>query len=572
MAEALNNLNTEPTVNGMDTTTPALSATGQGQVAGATTATQGSGDELVIAAQHTYENQNGPAQERAAEVITFDGLVADAARAETPDDVEDVLVRGREIGLSAAKLKLLEVRLCEATGLDKSVISAAARDAKDIMRPYGNVGTYDAAARVYVTILDEDCPSEEESPGIVYDEDELSAYDERGFYDLISTEVLSADLRKTFKGRAVVRTDRDVKEMHNRIAEHYRAVGFFANAARGLPVANGFAFYDGVTGKVRLDRHSRRQKARLCLDIDFSPNATAPVFNRSLRRVLPDAKKRQALQEMMGCVMFQVVPRRDAARRMAILTGRAGSGKSTFIETVKLVLPPSVVANVPPATWHSEFARARLAGKWLNYCTELTRNKLLADDQVKQIVACETVTGRHRYGQEHEIQPIAFHVLATNTMPHITDNSGAFDRRLLVLQFDQPLDQSEMDSNLIEQIRQERPGIIAWAAEGAERLMARGAFDLPPGHAEAMLKAKFQDDVVGLFVHTQLVAAPGNRLSSSELQAALANFAVAHGYDRVAAIGSGVMRRLAGLIDGAFGAKRSASNNAPHYTGVALKG
>lgn len=516
--------------------------------------------------EETNEDHTGNSAE-------YEELSAATGSARNLADAREILLRAKEARLGAGEKKHLAELLSDSLGLSQPILNAIERETKETIREYGYIGSPDAAGTAYCKIVDQYSPIENGLPGNFYCEEGFFTFNEdQNYYEMIPNEALSADVRRVFKGHAVVRTEREVQEILRRLADHYRETGFFMDAARGLPMANGFVCYDPSTEKVQLKPHSRNQKSRFCLDVDFSFDATAPVFLGGLERILPDAKKRQALQEVMGCLLLQVIPRQDSVRRMVILTGRGGSGKSTFIETAKLLLPPSVVANVPPASWKSEFARARLAGKWLNYCTELTGNRLLADDQVKQIVACETVTGRHRYGQEHEIRPMALHVLATNALPHIDDSSGAFDRRLLVLDFDRPLDQSEMDDNFLERIRKERAGIIAWAAEGAERLMRRGAFVLPPGHAEGMLKMKFKDDVIALFAHTQLEAAPGGRLASSELQAALISFAISRGYDRSAVTGSGAMRRLAGFMDAAFGAKRSASNNPPYYTGVALKG
>lgn len=501
----------------------------------------------------------------------FNRLIANAGEVTTLEGAHEILLQAKEHGLGAGQRKHLVSVISEYSGYDKATISAAAREVDSTIRGMGYVGTPDAASSAYGRMLDQDCPPEDDLPGFLECEDGFFAFDDESHYEQISDERLSANIRQTFKGHSVVKTDRDVREIRDRVAEQYRITGFFMGAAKGLPMANGFAFYDEATSAIQVAPHSRRHKARFCLGLKFSDTAEAPLFKASMRRLLPDACKRQAFQEVAGCVLFQVVPRNDAVRRMVILAGKAGSGKSTLIEIMKRLLPAHLVGNVPPASWKSEFARARLSGLRLNYCTELSGNKLLADDQVKQIVACETVTGRHRYGQEHEVQPVAFHMIATNALPQITDTSGAFDRRLLVLQFDQPLDRSEMDSDFLDSIQDEHEGIIAWAAEGAERLMARGYFELPPGHAEAMLGMKFGDDVVALFAHTQLERAPGQRVHSSELRAALASYAFEQGYDRVVAAGSGVMRRLSSLMEVNYGARRSASNNAPFYMGVALK-
>lgn len=503
---------------------------------------------------------------------SFDDLAAVAQRAVTLADAKEILLRCTEAGLGAGEQKQLEVFLKEATGLDKPVLGALARDAKMTIRGLGLISSFDAAAEKYADILDGWSPPEGELPGVVFADGSWRAYDaEEGHYALITLEALTKDLSKVFKGSWVMRTERDLQEVMRRLVAHYERSGFFGDAVEGLPTRDCFVRYDPEMGALVTEAHSRSHKARFRLDVEFSRSAEAPAFLAGLQRVLPDPGKRQLLQEVFGCLVFQTTPPKDPVRRMLILSGVAGSGKSTVIELARQLLPAELVATVPPASWNNEFARARLAGVWLNYCTELAGNKLLSTEILKQVTARETITGRHRYGQEREIRPIAFHVCATNELPYINDSSRALDRRLIVLQFDHALDQTEMDSHFLDRVREELPGVVAWAAAGAERLMARGHFELPAGHAEGMLKMKFRDNVVALFAHTQLARAPGRRVTSADLQAALGCYAVAQGYDRAVASGSGVMRRLANLMELNYGAARSASNNAPYYTGVALK-
>lgn len=518
------------------------------------------------------EGSNDDPNKAQMPTVTFDELLADARRAATLEDVQTVLSKAKEVGVGAGQQKLLEVVLAESTDLDKSVISAVAREVKMTVTGLGVVSSYDTAVAAYTRFLDEVHPSDGDQPGIAFCGSKLWTYTEEAHhYSHVSEEELDEHLLETFRGSWTIRTVNDLREVKRRVLAYYSRKGFFDDAAEGLPLANTFVRFDGDTGAFVEEPLSRSHKARFRLEADFIPTAQAPAFTHGLQRLLGEAEL-GVLQEALGCLLFRVKPRNDDVRRMLILCGVPGSGKSTFIEVVRAILPPELVASVPPQSFKDEFARARLAGVWFNHVSEMDGSKLLPTTALKQITAGETVTGRHRYGQETEIRPIAFHVFATNELPQVNDPSGALDRRIIVVPFERSLDRTQMDSQYLNRVRRELPGVIAWAAEGATRLMQRGYFELPPGHAKAMLRMKFKDDVIALFVHTRLERAPGHRVSSSDLQANLRDFASAEGFDRAVASGSGAMRRLSGLMEAAYGAERSPSNNAPYYTGVRLKG
>ncbi|WP_161495013.1 phage/plasmid primase, P4 family [Caulobacter sp. BP25] len=477
-----------------------------------------------------------------------------------------------EVGVGAGELAHIQVLLGQATGLEKPVLTGLTRDARNTIRPFGVISSYEAAAKAYSSVLDGYASPEGDLAGVVFAQENWNIFDQsEGYYVHVSKGEITKDLVEKLRGSWTVKTERDQREVVRRLVDRYEIPRFFDDAAEGLPTQECFVRFDASARALIAEPLARSHKARFRVDVALSRTAAAPRFLAGLERVLPDPRKRQALQEFVGCLALRVTPWQDCDRRMAILWGPGGSGKSTFIEVARSLLPPELVASVPPKTWGDEFSRARLEGVWLNYCTELAGNQLIATDILKQVLSGETVTARHRYGQEREIRPIALHVVATNELPRISDSSGALDRRLLVIHFDQALSQAEMDGRFLKSLREERPGIIAWAAEGAERLMSRGHFELPPGHAEAMLRMKFGDDIVSLFAHTQLERAPDHRVTSADLRAALANYAVEQGHDRAVAAGSGPMRRLSSLMEVNYGAKRSASNNAPFYTGVALK-
>ncbi|WP_374470250.1 hypothetical protein [Phenylobacterium sp.] len=190
---------------------------------------------------------------------------------------------------------------------------------------------------------------------------------------------------------------------------------------------------------------------------------------------------------------------------------------------------------------------------------------------VKRILAGETVTGRHRYGQTFEMRCHAFHVFATNELPRVQDRSGAIERRALVISFERSLSDAEVDATFLAKVKEELPGVVAWAAQGFERAMRRGVFTLPRGHKEALVQMQHQGDGVAIFAHLHLEKAHGARVTTADLKAALRAFARDRDFDPITIASDGAMRRLSTLIEAVHGGRRSRTNNSPYYEGVRLK-
>jgi putative DNA primase/helicase len=78
-------------------------------------------------------------------------------------------------------------------------------------------------------------------------------------------------------------------------------------------------------------------------------------------------------------------------------------------------------------------------------------------------------------------------VLGSNGLPTMPDDTGAVSRRLLVTQRHSRPDGALPDPYLSKRLASELPGILHWACDGLQRLLARGRFD------SARLDAELQD-------------------------------------------------------------------------------
>lgn len=505
------------------------------------------------------------------EFTAVEDLIAQIAEQPvTPARVRALLRSGYIMDLTPGDQALLEWHLTEATGWSSKVVSHMSKDERN-RRGGEYINDIDKACEAFGDHLDR------EHAGVVWCEGQYYLYprpnhDQQGWHHYVSfsEQEIEQELMAFFKGTLIGHNANNRKEIMMRLQARFSTHGFFDDANHGLNVANGFLQLSTVTGFAELLEHGPRHKARTLLTAEYDQAAAAPRFMAAIKHMLPDESKQDALQELMGGILFNVSPRSDSSRRIALLYGAAGSGKSTFIRLVVRLMADRSVA-VSPQSWDNEGSRARLAGAPLNVWYELDKGKALASAWAKQISSCEEITGRHPYGREFQFRPIAWHLFSCNEPPSIDDTTDAVARRFLLIRFEHALEHSRMDDEFLDKLEAEASGIINWAAAGAKRLVANGRFTIPSGQAQALLEMQHGDDPVVRFVNDELERAPGERLPAIDLQQRMRAYGVANGIRDWTVVGPGLMKRLSRVMSQMHGCTRGPSNSRVEYRGVRLK-
>lgn len=499
---------------------------------------------------------------------------ADALDRPNFDTMRNLIRKAREIRATPAEMKALQCLLVDRSVWPPGVVAQLVTDERNRIDQFGVLGTVDEAKDAVIAKLLGEYEKLVWPGGSLYGyrgDAEGQPVGETGYYRRISRECLDAQIIQHLGRTTIVGTRLQRAEVIDRIEAAAREQNFFDGAQAGVNLANGFLFWEGT--KFALREVSEENRARERLVFSFDPNAQAPTFEQALRRVIVCELKRATLQEVFGAVIFGTTPMKDAARRIVLLVGGPNSGKSTIIALLQLFVPGYATVSVPPEEWGKEYSRARLEAARLNIVTELGGRQKMAGEQVKRIASCEPVSARHPYGRSFEFRPRAWHLFATNELPRVSDQTSAFERRMLVLNFDHMLAREEIDGDLIERVREELPGVLNWAMEGAERLAQRGFFVTPPGHHESVLGMQFGSDPVEIFARFRIEAAPGDRrgVTTEELRAALKAFAEARGLDTDAWNDVTHMKRLAELLKRLYGAERAARDGRPFYRFVKLR-
>ena len=320
---------------------------------------------------------------------------------------------------------------------------------------------------------------------------------------------------------------------------------FFNAPAIGINCSSGFIRFEN-DGTPRLEPHHREHRARHVLqgrwrdDAVGCPPATsllARLANGSFQGDPEADAKITLLAEICGAAALGIATRLKQPRAVVLLGRTAENGKSQFIELARGLLPPTAISSVPASKMSDDRHVIGLAGKLLNTSDELAP-KAITSDIFKAVVTGDPIQGRDLYQSRYEFRAMAQHLYAANQLPEF---KGGIDRgvhrRLLVITFNRSIPMEERIEGIGRRIAAEEPDLLlAWAVEGASRLLRHGEFTIPRSCHDALLEWVLSDDPVAAWIDACVTAVPivdgGPMIATREAYNSFISWAGTQGYQR----------------------------------------
>ncbi len=281
--------------------------------------------------------------------------------------------------------------------------------------------------------------------------------------------------------------------------------GFFAEPDSGINCSSGFIRFDGQ-GAPHLEPHHQTHRCRHTLPGRWKAGTDGLMLAGSLLgRLLsgifmgePDAEAKSALlAEICGAAALGYATRLMQPRAV-ILHGRtAENGKSQVLELARGLLPPGATCSLPAAKMNDEHHIVAMAGKLLNASDELSP-AAIASDTFKSVVTGEPIQGRDVFKSRIEFRCIAQNLFATNHLPSFKGGvDRGVQRRLLLIPFLRSIPSDERIEGIGKRIAKEEPDILlAWAVEGASRLIQNRNFSVPASCQVALAEWLLSEDPV----------------------------------------------------------------------------
>ena len=267
------------------------------------------------------------------------------------------------------------------------------------------------------------------------------------------------------------------------------------------------------------------------LPFAFDPAAKCPQWEKWCRSSLgDDSAKIRLLQEWFGYCMTSD----GSHQKLLFMQGVPASGKSTAINVLRDLVGHEQFATVKFRNLVDRFSLHGLLGKLVAAMPDFR----LPAGGTSLPSALETllnIVGNDCVNTEQKFKDVVVDTrlhcrftIASNEMPDFSDHSGAFKRRLLLLEYRRSFEGRE-DRSLPGKFQEERDGIAVWALEGLRRLRSQGQFTIPASMEAVLTDWHHTASPVPAFVEECIVVAAGESLGKRELFEAFTQWTTENG-------------------------------------------
>jgi putative DNA primase/helicase len=327
-------------------------------------------------------------------------------------------------------------------------------------------------------------------------------------------KLLKKTIRETFKQAADIEKgdDRECLERHARKSESAVAIkaaltcaeyedGLSAPASMWdtqpylLNFKNGTL--DLLTGQLRAQ--DRRDLITRLVHFEYHADADCPRFLKFIHRIMghdgrgaPNERTQRLVGYLQKCFGYSLTG--DVSEKAVFcLFGSGDNGKTTLLEVVRFViveysaqiLIDSLIAHRARESSNCSADLADLRGARYVTTSESEEGHTLAIGKLKYL---SQGMGEIKVCRKYE-NPITFAVshklfLDANHKPVVSASDEAIWKRLKAVFFEVTIPPSEIDKKLLDKLKTEAEGILAWMVEGCLRWMREGLGD-PPEVSEA---------------------------------------------------------------------------------------
>ncbi len=232
----------------------------------------------------------------------------------------------------------------------------------------------------------------------------------------------------------------------------------------------------------------------------FDPVALAPTWMNALDAWMKGQEapeKTLLLQQFAG---YLLTPSMVHAKAL-FLVGDGGNGKSTFADTISMVIGKESTSRIDLEDLYSMFGLKGLIGKRLNIIEEVGGN-YYQSHKLKKLVSGEELTINMKFKDQFKFAPETKFIFAVNQMPRVDDSSTATERRMNVVQFNNNFrDNPDILLRFADgKLAAELPGILNWMLEGYRSLIKNGGFEKTREQQQALADYREENSSVDGFI------------------------------------------------------------------------
>jgi putative DNA primase/helicase len=267
----------------------------------------------------------------------------------------------------------------------------------------------------------------------------------------------------------------------------------------------------------RLEPHKKEHLITKLAPVTYSSSAKCPQWGRFLRQIMDcNDELIEFLQRAIGWSLTGDV----REQKLFFLFGKGANGKSTFLNIIREMLgdyakqaAPELLLKKFGNTHPTEIAD--LQGARFVVAVEIDEGRHFAQALVKQLTGGDNIKARRLYQDLEEFTPTHKLFVAANYKPIVGDDDAMF-RRLCVVPFTVSIPEQKQDKDLLNKLRTELPGILAWAVRGCLDWQ-KGGLQPPAAVVNATDSYRAEMDVIERFLSEQCTLGAKHRVRISTL-------------------------------------------------------
>jgi putative DNA primase/helicase len=291
--------------------------------------------------------------------------------------------------------------------------------------------------------------------------------------------------------------------------------------------------FNTPTGTVELRTGKLREHRRLEYITKIAavgPGCDCPMFLDFLDTTFEkDNELISYLQKLFGYVLTG----ETSEHVMAFFYGTGANGKSVLISIISWILgdyhrvAPIDAFTITGMAGHPT-DMAGLMGARLVTAIETEEGRRWAEAKICALTGGDKITARFMRQDYFDYIPAFKLIIAGNHKPGLRSVGEAMRRRLHLIPFNYTVPVADRDKGLVDKLKMEGPGILAWMIEGCLRWQAEG-LEPPPSVIMATDAYLKNEDVVAAWIEDECVLGPGKSAASSVRFASFKSWAEQNG-------------------------------------------
>jgi P4 family phage/plasmid primase-like protien len=301
------------------------------------------------------------------------------------------------------------------------------------------------------------------------DTKEIFYYDEsRGIY-VSGAEIIIESQAELMTDGTVSTSIVNEAMNHIRRRTYTNRPDFDASQPHILNLQNGLLNIDTL----EIKEHSHDQLSLVQLPVKYDPVAKCPQILKFLGQVLHPQDVFTAM-EIIGYCLYKTAEYEKAV----MLVGSGSNGKSVFLKIIEALVGSQNTSHIALQDLDKDrFAAAGLYCKMVNTFADLKQLKLTSSGNFKMLVSGDSIRAQNKFKDPFSFRNYAKLIFSANKIPESDDETYAYYRRWLILEFEKIFDDTR-DTKLIDKltVQQELSGLLNLALIALRKLRNDNGF------------------------------------------------------------------------------------------------